>query len=84
MAPQVGFEPTTLRLTAECSAIELLRSVETGPKARSIEIIIAFLLCSMHPVRVQEVGVLAVDFLNVIAQPMLQEAEQRRRDSNRT
>ena len=27
MAPQVGFEPTTLRLTAECSAIELLRSV---------------------------------------------------------
>ena len=28
MAPQVGFEPTTLRLTAECSTIELLRSVE--------------------------------------------------------
>src|SRR5262245_58294580 len=27
MAPQVGFEPTTLRLTAECSTIELLRSV---------------------------------------------------------
>jgi hypothetical protein len=27
MAPQVGFEPTTLRLTAGCSAIELLRSV---------------------------------------------------------
>ena len=26
MAPQVGFEPTTLRLTAECSTIELLRS----------------------------------------------------------
>src|ERR1051326_7305367 len=26
MAPQVGLEPTTLRLTAECSAIELLRS----------------------------------------------------------
>ena len=25
MAPQVGLEPTTLRLTAECSAIELLR-----------------------------------------------------------
>ena len=24
-APQVGLEPTTLRLTAECSAIELLR-----------------------------------------------------------
>ena len=23
MAPQVGLEPTTLRLTAECSAIEL-------------------------------------------------------------
>jgi hypothetical protein len=28
LAPQVGLEPTTLRLTAECSAIELLRSVE--------------------------------------------------------
>jgi hypothetical protein len=27
LAPQVGFEPTTLRLTAGCSAIELLRSV---------------------------------------------------------
>src|SRR5580658_8644420 len=26
MAPQVGFEPTTLRLTAECSTVELLRS----------------------------------------------------------
>ena len=26
-APQVGLEPTTLRLTAECSAIELLRNV---------------------------------------------------------
>ena len=27
MAPEVGLEPTTLRLTAECSAIELLRNV---------------------------------------------------------
>ena len=27
LAPQVGLEPTTLRLTAECSAIELLRNV---------------------------------------------------------
>ena len=27
MAPQVGLEPTTLRLTAECSAIELLRTM---------------------------------------------------------
>src|ERR1043166_1868436 len=32
MAPQVGFEPTTLRLTAECSAIELLRSVVDTPE----------------------------------------------------
>ena len=30
LAPQVGLEPTTLRLTAECSAIELLRSVFRG------------------------------------------------------
>ena len=27
-APQVGFEPTTLRLTAACSAVELLRNSE--------------------------------------------------------
>ena len=26
LAPQVGLEPTTTRLTAECSAIELLRN----------------------------------------------------------
>ena len=30
MAPQVGLEPTTLRLTAECSAIELLRNIVVG------------------------------------------------------
>ena len=30
MAPQVGLEPTTPRLTAECSAIELLRNIESG------------------------------------------------------
>src|SRR5690348_15133128 len=34
MAPQVGLEPTTLRLTAECSAIELLRSVVTEQRGR--------------------------------------------------
>ncbi len=33
MAPQVGLEPTTLRLTAGCSAIELLRSVDALPTA---------------------------------------------------
>ena len=27
LAPQVGFEPTTPRLTAECSTIELLRNI---------------------------------------------------------
>ena len=27
MAPQVGLEPTTLRLTAACSTIELLRNI---------------------------------------------------------
>jgi hypothetical protein len=26
MAPQAGFEPATLRLTAGCSAVELLRN----------------------------------------------------------
>jgi hypothetical protein len=38
LAPQVGFEPTTLRLTAECSTVELLRSISLrvallGPQA---------------------------------------------------
>src|SRR5215831_21230827 len=28
MAPQAGFEPATLRLTAGCSAVELLRNKE--------------------------------------------------------
>ena len=31
LAPQVGLEPTTLRLTAGCSAIELLRSGGRDP-----------------------------------------------------
>ena len=30
MAPRVGFEPTTLRLTAGCSAVELPRNVAFG------------------------------------------------------
>jgi hypothetical protein len=33
MAPEVGLEPTTLRLTAECSAIELLRNLVPRPVA---------------------------------------------------
>ena len=42
MAPEVGLEPTTLRLTAECSAIELLRSVlEREIPARYASIVIA-------------------------------------------
>ena len=32
MAPEVGLEPTTLRLTAECSAIELLRNIAYVPR----------------------------------------------------
>src|SRR5215467_3054697 len=40
MAPQVGLEPTTLRLTAGCSAIELLRSgrdaLASAPPSASI------------------------------------------------
>jgi hypothetical protein len=34
LAPQVGFEPTTLRLTAGCSAIELLRNRSGRPNAK--------------------------------------------------
>src|SRR6266850_2123670 len=33
MAPRVGFEPTTLRLTAGCSAVELPRNDAVGPRA---------------------------------------------------
>jgi hypothetical protein len=35
LAPEVGLEPTTLRLTAECSAIELLRSVGKHVRKRA-------------------------------------------------
>src|SRR5215203_7418669 len=31
MAPQAGFEPATLRLTAGCSAVELLRNMSARP-----------------------------------------------------
>jgi hypothetical protein len=37
MAPQVGLEPTTLRLTAGCSAIELLRSIGSRPCRRRLQ-----------------------------------------------
>src|SRR5664280_1967372 len=36
LAPQVGLEPTTLRLTAECSTIELLRSSGNLRHAQSL------------------------------------------------
>jgi hypothetical protein len=38
MAPQVGLEPTTLRLTAGCSAIELLRSVVRLRRRRALTV----------------------------------------------
>ena len=34
LAPQVGLEPTTTRLTAECSAIELLRNTDCWSNIR--------------------------------------------------
>ncbi len=37
MAPRVGFEPTTLRLTAECSTVELPRSVSWRTTEISLE-----------------------------------------------
>ena len=56
MAPQVGLEPTTLRLTAGCSAIELLRSVT----ARLAPLATTFIIsparrCENHP-RDKETG----------------------------
>ena len=39
-APQVGFEPTTRRLTADCSTAELLRSVD-GLEAPDLQTILA-------------------------------------------
>jgi hypothetical protein len=35
MAPQAGFEPATLRLTAGCSAVELLRNLGGKPSRRA-------------------------------------------------
>ncbi len=55
MAPEVGLEPTTLRLTAECSAIELLRitfrKLATG---RLLEI--SYNKCVRQGQRVREAG----------------------------
>src|SRR5215472_4886908 len=44
MAPGVGLEPTTLRLTAECSAIELLR-IALQPQPYSVGNTPAALVC---------------------------------------
>ena len=38
VAPQVGLEPTTTRLTAECSAIELLRNIGYGKELPSFPV----------------------------------------------
>ena len=38
LAPQVRLELTTLRLTAECSAIELLRNIAASVKAANLKI----------------------------------------------
>jgi hypothetical protein len=43
MAPQVGLEPTTLRLTAGCSAIELLRSIDWH---HMVPLIVIFIITS--------------------------------------
>ncbi len=36
LAPQVGFEPTTLRLTAGCSTLELLRIGQEGARGANL------------------------------------------------
>ena len=46
MAPQVGLEPTTLRLTAGCSAIELLRSVFWGAPGGRAPVLSLFIISS--------------------------------------
>ena len=47
--PQVGFEPTTRRLTAGCSTIELLRNVLRCPPGRAWK-------CILRPGRVKATG----------------------------
>src|SRR5580693_9010336 len=37
LAPQPGLEPGTLRLTAECSTIELLRSNDVSPLKQTLQ-----------------------------------------------
>ena len=55
MAPQVGLEPTTLRLTAGCSAIELLRSV-AGTFLEGSEIIVNHNNIAILPWEIQGAG----------------------------
>src|ERR1700750_251392 len=50
MAPEVGLEPTTLRLTAECSAIELLRSVR-GAHLREVRCALIVIANTGTPVK---------------------------------
>ena len=45
IAPRVGLEPTTLRLTAECSTIELSRKINTGKTTLNL---VASSLVSYH------------------------------------
>ena len=46
VAPQVRLELTTLRLTAECSAIELLRNIVPGLlRSNTIHYIIVLFFC---------------------------------------
>src|ERR1051326_6922917 len=49
LAPQVGLEPTTLRLTAGCSAIELLRSMSKADEEMAA-LIVLFKITSNGPV----------------------------------
>src|SRR5579884_2563418 len=48
MAPQVGLEPTTLRLTAGCSAIELLRSVARSGRAAAVVLSVSIISSSIQ------------------------------------
>lgn len=52
LAPQAGLEPATLRLTAECSTIELLRSTAfnvTFKQTKSLDVNRLFLVAILTP-----------------------------------
>ena len=79
MAPQVGLEPTTLRLTAECSAIELLRN--EGQRVIDSRVPLAV---SSEPPRIDFRGLFCTTFSGRRTEPGPRVTARRRKVAGRT